>query len=291
MGGSHRMCLKRHALSRYLWIATVLSSTLAAGSLKNILLGGNIVYNHHMALSQTDNGFPMQAGFPVFRSDALALEARLILQTKTTQHRFSVDLQPRGPLSSSNGRGLDLLLTDRSDHFRLRAGYGLRKRLFRIQRLSLAHGIHLALLYADRQLEYNSGQIHSKQDLNIGLGPVISLRYPLNMRLILHLQFKSLFYLPQLSCGQLYYVDASGATFYNTEFRPFTYADELTVTLQFPLYAGRALVLGYRQTDFLGFARSVPPYFSMSGAVSYRSESNRAFFIGMIFGLRKDRNE
>jgi len=272
-------------------IVFMLGTMLVASSLQNIQFAGHVAYNHHMAMSQTDNGFPMQAGFPIFLSNTWVMETRIGLQTKATQHWLAVNFQPQSQLSSNNGQGLELLLTDRSKHFRAQISYGLRKKLLRMHRLYFAHGFDVAALYTDRQLTYLSRQILSKQDLNIGLGPVILLKYPLSMGAFLQIQFKGLFYLPPLSTGQLSYQNAAGTTYYNTRFHPFTYADDLTVTLHLPLYAGQTLIMGYRQTDFLGFACPQPPYFNTSGAVTYRLERNRAFFIGLIYGIRKGDRE
>ncbi len=247
-------------------------------------IGGSVKYSNYQSYSQTNNNFPMKAGYPVFLSRLLSLEGNYYLRYPGIQHHLGLSVSFIPGITSDDGTDKNFILNkENSSLQRTILEYNFFMPLFSVIGIQFRHGFASSLMYENRKLVYLDGVEESKWDFNTGLGGILGFKYNMPYRLAVSGDFKALFYIPYTSFGRLTRAQ-NGENFFSSSYRPFTYQTQFRILLEWEIRQGHFISAGYRKNDLVGFGNQKPS-FSADHMISYRIDRLNELFVQYKFRL------
>ena len=269
------------------FISTIFNSTqLFAQSSEEISPKGLAVSSEvwsYNSYSQQKMGYPLKAGYPVIQAQGVAINIIYNLKQGTKVHSFSLKTTAPSGLSSNNGTGQNLLLTNnRPSYHKSALGYKLWLNLFELGKFKANHSISTGLLYEYRKLTYISGKSEVTSDINLYLGPNFEIKYIINQQWQLIVEFDAHFYLPYFNFGYLRMFSEAEEQIFSSVYRAFYYQTNFLLGAKYQLNKQMGIRIAFSKDDLVGFANRTPS-FKVNDIIHYKFDRVFTLSVGVEF--------
>ncbi len=247
------------------------------------ITGFSIGYTNYRAFSQQKPEIKMHTGYPVIIGNMPAVSFHYGFSSGKKLHRFQWEIAKPFGLTSDNGTGRNLLLTENeSNYFRSSLNYHLTWPLFNRPWLKLRHGLASGLLFESRNIKYQSGSSEKTSDINLWFGPSVQVTIPVNNTLSFWGNIDGRFHLPWLNYGKLKMYDENETPVHENNYFAFYYQAVFKAGASYKLSGSKVISLGAEKNDIAGYAgpnRS----FSAEGMNHYKLDRLLGFFLRVDF--------
>ncbi|MBS4014600.1 MAG: hypothetical protein KGZ97_12735 [Bacteroidetes bacterium] len=200
--------------------------------------------------------FPFIIGYPSFNSNALGLDVNYSFKPKKLIHNFSINAILPSRITSDNGTGNNYLINiDKSSYNRYETRYYFLNKLWNIYNVNFFYGFSSSALYENRILHFLSDDLIRQEDINFGIGPVLSLNWRFLKLFTLNAEGHYLIFLPYTCYGR-YSFDNNITETRVDNYYPVTYKSFWDISLDAKIFKTTSLSAGYRNTSQIGYGNS-----------------------------------
>ncbi|MGM0621130.1 MAG: hypothetical protein ACQETJ_08810 [Bacteroidota bacterium] len=222
---------------------------------KSKFTGFSIGYTNYRSFSQQKPSMKMRSGYPVIIGKMPVFSVQYIFSDEKKRHRMEWNIAKPFGLSSDNGTGRNILLTENeSTYFRSSLNYHLTWSLFTRHWLKLRHGFNSGLLFESRNMEYQAGSSEKTSDINLCLGPVLQVKVPVNNAFSFFGEYDGRFHLPWLNYGKIKMYGEDENPVYESNYSGFFYQAVFRAGVSYKLEDSKVISLMAEKNDIAGYA-------------------------------------
>ncbi len=228
--------------------------------------------------------FPFIIGYPSFNSNALGLDINYSFKPKKLIHNFSINAIIPSKITSDNGTGNNYLIKEKeSSYNRYETRYYFLDQLWKFYNIKLFYGFSSSALYENRILNFMSDDIIKQQDINFGIGPVLSLKWSFLKILSLNAEGHYLIFLPYTCYGRYSFENNAIETRVDNYY-PVTYKSLWDISLDANIFKKTSFSAGYRNTSQIGYGNSKNSII-INNIITSKMDRLNEFYFGININL------